>query len=118
MKKSIIIIIVTIIVIGLGYFISRPIIDSYHEIEQIRQERDSIIHAYDSLQVLKVEKDSTVNRLIRNENRKVDSVKNNYSLKLNNLKNEYKGKIDNVDELSIDDNIRLFTELISEKDSI
>ncbi len=117
MKKAYKVIIV-LVVIGLVIWIAKPIIEQSNELKQLKKERQELIDSFDSLQVEKLRKDSLITKLVKDQNRKVDSVKSDYSLKLNILKDEYKGKIDNISELSIDDNIRLFTELISEKDSI
>lgn len=115
--KKLIIVTIIIVIIGLGYFISKPIMYEYSELQRLRHERDSIENRINFLEIERIKKDSIVTILIVNNEFKIDSVNKAYSSKYKDLKNEYEKKIGDINNFSIDDNIRLFSELISEKDS-
>lgn len=114
--KSIYKVLITVAVIISGVFFFLPI--KQHELEKLRNEKKQIQDEYDSLEIKKTQQDSLIAKMLKAENKKVDSLKKTYSKKYKDLRNEYKDKINDVNEFDIDSNIKLFSDLISQKDSI
>ena len=113
-KSSLILNAVLIVVVG--YFVYIDIssgndIDRSAEVLILTQKSDSL-----SKQIAK--RDSAINKLKIESKQELDSITEASQQKEKEIVYVYKNKIIDVDSNNIDDDIRLFTELLSKKDSV
>ena len=105
----------TVIAFVVYLYLFRPMSDEITRLQEhgsrLERENDSLLLEYDRL-------DSLITSYRNIEDVRFDSIREHYVFKLKYLKDEYDRKAILVGNIGIDDNIRLFTGLISEKDTI
>lgn len=118
-SKTFISVLLVVLALVIGYFTYlRPTFSSMdNNIKQLKYEVDSLDRQNELLEIIDRQRDSLITELVKQNDNRLDSVHKMYYYKYKNLRSKYEGKINNVSNLSIDDNIKLFTELISKEDS-